>query len=622
MNHVRNDIRNVAIIAHVDHGKTTLVDALLRQSGNFRESQVSQDTMLDSNPLERERGITILAKNVAINYLDPITKETIKINLIDTPGHADFGGEVERVLSMADGVFLLVDAAEGPMPQTRFVLKKAFQHELRPIVVINKIDRPDARADEVLNMVFDLFVELGADDETLDFPVLYASGRAGTASWKLEEPGRDIKPVFEALLKHIPAPHGDPERSLQIRVTTLQYNDYVGRIGVGRIYNGRIKTGQQVTVVKRDGSRVKSKVQQVQVFDGFGRANADTVEAGDIVALIGLESVDISDTIADPLNPQPLEATEIEPPTLTMMFSVNDSPFAGKEGKYVTSRNLRERLFKELESNVALKVEEAANKDAFKVAGRGLLHLGILIENMRREGYELSISKPHVIMKKDPDGGGGLLEPIEYLVVDVPEKNMGGVMELVGNRKGELVRMDNRDGQVHLEFTIPARGLIGLRTRMLTATQGTAIMHHNFHEYAPQRGDVPGRANGVMVSMTSGNVNAFALNNLQERGVMFVSPGEAVYEGQVVAENARDNDMAVNPTTAKKLTNMRTTSSDENIILKPARKMTLEQALEYIEEDELVEATPQNIRLRKELLTENARKKAGRKKAEVEVVGA
>jgi GTP-binding protein len=610
MNQVRNDIRNVAIIAHVDHGKTTLVDALLRQSGNFRDNQV-QDTMLDSNPLERERGITILAKNVAINYTDPVDKQVYKINLIDTPGHADFGGEVERVLSMADGVFLLVDAAEGPMPQTRFVLKKAFQHELRPIVVINKIDRQDARADAVLNEVFDLFVELGADDETLDFPVLYASGRAGTASWKLEEPGKDIRPVFEALLKHIPAPHGDADRSLQIRISSIQYNDYVGRIGVGRIINGRIKTGQQVTIVKRDGEQVKSKVPQLQVFDGFGRKNADEAAAGDIVAIIGLESVDISDSICDFANPQALEPEDIEPPTLTMVFSVNDSPFCGKEGKYVTSRNLRERLFKELEANVALKVEEADNKDAFKVSGRGLLHLGILIENMRREGYELSISKPHVIMKKDPQTGQ-TLEPIEYLVVDVPEKNMGGVMELVGNRKGELVRMDNREGQVHLEFTIPARGLIGLRTRMLTATQGTAVMHHNFHEYAPTRGEVPGRLNGVMISMTGGNVNAFALNNLQERGVMFVEPGVPVYEGQIVAENARDNDMPVNPTTAKKLSNMRTTSSDENIILKPARKMTLEQALEYIEEDELVEATPENIRLRKKHLTENARKKAGK----------
>jgi GTP-binding protein len=619
MNSVRNDIRNVAIIAHVDHGKTTLVDALLRQSGNFRESQVQQDTLLDSNPLERERGITILAKNVAINYAHPDGSIT-KINLIDTPGHADFGGEVERVLSMADGVFLLVDAAEGAMPQTRFVLKKAFQHELRPIVVINKIDRPDSRAHQVLDEVFDLFVELGADDETLDFPVLYASGRQGIASWELEEKGTTIKPVFEALLKHVPAPHGDPDKSLQIQITTIQYNDYVGRIGVGRIYNGRIKSGQQVTICKRDGTQVKSRAQQVQVFEGLGRKNAEEVAAGDIVALVGLDTVDIGDTIADPINPQPLEAQEIEPPTLTMMFSVNDSPFAGKEGKYVTSRNLRERLTKELESNVALKVEETENKDAFKVSGRGLLHLGILIENMRREGYELSISKPHVIMRRDKESSD-LLEPIEYLVVDVPEKNMGGVMELVGNRKGELVRMDNREGQVHLEFTIPARGLIGLRTRMLTATQGQAIMHHNFHEYAAMRGEVPSRSNGVMIANGPGNANAYALNNLQDRGVMFVSPGDPVYEGQVVAENARDNDMVVNPTTAKKLSNMRTTASDENIILKPPRKMTLEQALEYIEEDELVEATPTSIRLRKSILNETERKKAGKKKV-VEEVGA
>jgi GTP-binding protein len=618
MNMVRNDIRNVAIIAHVDHGKTTLVDALLRQSGNFRQSQVQQDTLLDSNPLERERGITILAKNVAIHY-DPPGGTSTKINLIDTPGHADFGGEVERVLGMADGVFLLVDAAEGPMPQTRFVLKKAFQHELRPIVVINKIDRTDARAHAVLDEVFDLFVELGADDSTLDFPVLYASGRAGTASWDLETPGKDILPVFEALLKHVPAPHGDPQHSLQIQISSIQYNDYVGRIGVGRIFNGTITTGQQVAVIRRDGTQIKSKVQQVQVFDGLGRKDVETSSAGDIVALVGLESVDIGDSICDAINPQPLVADEIEPPTLTMMFSVNDSPFVGKEGKYVTSRNLRERLFKELESNVALKVEETGVKDAFKVSGRGLLHLGILIENMRREGYELSVSKPHVIMKKLDDGS--LMEPIEYLVIDVPEKNLGGVMELVGNRRGELARMDNRAGQVHLEFTIPARGLIGLRTRMLTATQGQAVMHHNFHEYATLRGEVPARSNGVMIANLPGTINAYSLNTLQDRGAMFVEHGEPVYEGQVVGEHCREDDIVVNPTKAKKLSNMRTTGSDENIILKPARKMTLEQALEYIEEDELVEVTPQSIRLRKDLLTENERKRAnrGRKTETVEV---
>ncbi len=613
MNHVRNDIRNVAIIAHVDHGKTTLVDALLRQSGNFRDSQLSQDCMLDSNPLERERGITILSKNVAINHTNADGSIT-KINLIDTPGHADFGGEVERVLSMADGVFLLVDAAEGPMPQTRFVLKKAFQHELRPIVVINKIDRPDARADAVLDQVFDLFVELGADDEALDFPVLYASGRAGTASWSMEEKGTDIQPVFEALLKHVPAPHGDPEKSLQIQISTIQYNDYVGRIGVGRIYNGRIKTGQPIKIVRRDGTIVGDRVQQVQGFDGLGRKNVEMAEAGDIVALVGLETVDIGDSICDPVNPQPMVAQEIEPPTLTMMFSVNDSPFAGLEGKYVTTRNLRERLNKELESNVALTVEESGEKGAFTVAGRGLLHLGILVENMRREGYEMSISKPHVITKKGEDGE--TLEPIEYLVVDVPEKSVGAVMELTGNRRGELVRMDNRAGQVHMEFTIPARGLIGLRTRLLTATQGEAVMHHNFFEYAPLRGAIPERANGVMISNQSGKVLAYALFNLQDRGFMFVEPQDQTYEGQIVGEHCRDSDIVVNVIRAKKLTNIRTTASDENIILKPTRKMTLEQALEYIEEDELVEVTPQNIRLRKQVLGENERRRQNRKAAQ------
>ncbi|MCY2950656.1 MAG: translational GTPase TypA [Planctomycetota bacterium] len=610
---VRNDIRNVAIIAHVDHGKTTLVDALLRQSGNFRDSQLQQECIMDSNPLERERGITILAKNCAINYTDP-TGAMTKINLIDTPGHADFGGEVERVLSMADGCFLLVDAAEGPMPQTRFVLKKAFLNHLRPIVIINKIDRPDARAHEVLDEVFELFMEMGADDRALDFPVLYGSGRAGVASWELENPGTDIRPVYEALLKHVPPPQGDPEHSLQIRISSIQYNDYVGRIGVGRIFNGKIKSAQQVMICRRDGSQIICKAQQVQVFDGLERKTVDEAAAGDIVALVGLESVEIGDSICDPLDPHSLPASEIEPPTLMMMFSVNDSPFAGREGKYVTSRNIRERLFKELEANVALKVEETANKDALKVSGRGLLHLGILVENMRREGYELSISKPHVITRKGPDGQ--MLEPIEYLVVEVPERSLGPVMELVGNRRGELTRMDNRHGQVHLEFTIPARGLIGMRTRMLTATQGEAIMHHNFHEYAPMRGEVPSRNNGVMVSNCAGNVNAYALNDLQDRGVLFVDPGQVCYEGQVVGEHCRDKDIVVNPTRAKKLSNMRTTGSDENIILKPARQMTLEQALEYIEEDELVEVTPQSIRLRKDLLTELQRKRSVRRQVE------
>jgi GTP-binding protein len=617
MNTVRNDIRNVAIIAHVDHGKTTMVDALLRQSGNFRESQLQGEAILDMNPLERERGVTILAKNVAITYTDPETKQTYKINLIDTPGHADFGGEVERVLSMADGVFLLCDAAEGPLPQTRFVLKKAFEHQLRPIVVINKIDRPDARPDAVLNEVFDLFVEVGADDEALDFPTIYASGRSGYAKLKLEDPNVDFKPIFNAIIKNVPAPHGDPEHPLQIRITSIQYNDYVGRIGVGRIYNGVVKSGQQVVVVDREGKQVKTKVQEVHEFEGFGRRKVDEARAGDIVALIGLETVDIGNTICDPMDVRPLEPEDIEPPTLTMMFSVNDSPFVGREGKYVTSRNIRERLMKELESNVALKVEETENKDAFKVSGRGLMHLGVLIETMRREGFELSIGKPQVIFKKQD---GKLLEPIEYLVVDVSEAHQGSVMMLVGSRKGELVRMDNRSGQVHLEFTIPARGLIGLRTRMLTATQGTAIMHHNFHEYAETRGEIGARPNGVLISMANGKANEYALNTIQDRGTLFVKHNDEVYEGQIIGENARDNDMVVNPTTAKKLTNMRTTGSDENILIRNPRLMTLEQALEYIEEDELVEVTPGAVRLRKVHLTENARKKAGRSTQAQEMV--
>jgi len=616
MNAVRNDIRNIAIIAHVDHGKTTMVDALLRQSGNFRDSQLTGEAILDSNPLERERGVTILAKNVAITYTDPTTKQTYKINLIDTPGHADFGGEVERVLSMADGVFLLCDAAEGPLPQTRFVLKKAFEHQLHPIVVINKIDRPDARAEAVLGEVFDLFVELGADDETLDFPTIYASGRQGVATLDLKTPAVDIRPIFDAILQHVPAPHGDKDQPLQMRISSILYNDYVGRIGVGRIFNGSIKSGQQVVVVDRSGKQTKTKAQEVHEFEGFGRKKVDEAFAGDIVALVGLETVDIGNTICAPDNVKPLEAEDIEPPTLTMMFSVNDSPFVGREGKYVTSRNIRDRLMKELESNVALKVEETENKEAFRVSGRGLMHLGVLIETMRREGFELSIGKPTVIMKRVD---GKVLEPIEYLVVDVPELHQGSVMQLVGARKGELVRMDTRAGAVHLEFTIPARGLIGLRTRLLTNTQGQAIMHHNFHEYAESRGDITGRQNGVLMSMATGRANEYSLNTLQERGTMFVEHNVEVYEGQIIGENARDNDMAVNPTTAKKLTNMRTTGSDENILIRTPRLMTLEQALEYIEDDELVEVTPGAVRLRKINLTENERKRAGKKSTTVTV---
>ena len=521
---VRNDLRNVAVIAHVDHGKTTLIDQLLRQSGNFRDTQVAGEFILDSNPLERERGITILAKNVAIRYTDPRTGETTKINIIDTPGHADFGGEVERVLGMADGCFLLVDSAEGPMPQTRFVLGKALHLGLKPIVIINKIDRPDRRPDAVLNEIFDLFVELEANDEQLDFPVIYASGREGIASTTLEDPGDSIRPVFDAILENVPPPQADADENgaLRLRIQTLAYSEYVGRIGVGRIYGGKIRTGQFVKLIGRSGER-SGRVLQVQVFEGFGRADAEEATAGDIVALVGLENVEIGDSIADPENIAVMPPLEIEPPTLTMTFRVNNSPFAGKEGKYVTSRNIRDRLMRELESNVALKVEASDDNDAMQVSGRGLLHLGILLETMRREGYELSVGKPRVVMKKDPAHPGKLLEPYERLSIDVPEAAMGPVMEIVGLRRGTLEKMDQRAGITHLEFTIPARGLIGMKTRLLTSTQGEAVMHHTFDGYQPARGEMAGRACGVMIANMAGSVTSYALDDLQQRGIMFVS---------------------------------------------------------------------------------------------------
>jgi GTP-binding protein len=609
---VRNDLRNVAIIAHVDHGKTTLVDALLRQSGNFRDAQLSGDLILDSNPLERERGITILSKNVAITYRAPDGAET-KINLIDTPGHADFGGEVERVLSMADGCFLLVDAAEGPMPQTRFVLGKALSLGLKPIVVINKIDRPDKRPDAVLNEIFDLFVELDAADDQLDFPVLYASGRDGWASESAEEKGQDIRPIFEAILGNVPPATGDADGPLKLRIQTLAYSEYVGRIGIGRVWGGRIATNQQVKLMGRSKERA-GRVQQVQLFEGFGRRDVKEAAAGDIVALVGLPDVEIGDSIVDPKNPAPMPALEIEPPTLTMTFRVNDSPFVGKDGDHVTSRKIRDRLDRELESNVALKVEDAADSDAVKVSGRGLMHLGILIETMRREGYELSVGKPEVVLRKDETGT--LMEPVERLVVDVPEANMGSVMELVGLRRGTLEKMDQRQGISHLEFTIPARGLIGLRTRLLTATQGEAIVHHNFDGYQPAaKNDPGGRTQGVMIANMAGKATAYKINELQQRGVMFVKPGDEVYEGMIVGEHARENDIVVNVTEAKQLTNVRTVHKDAAEYLKPAWRPTVEQALEYVEGDEYVEVTPTAVRLRKTLLKESDRKRADRGKA-------
>lgn len=602
----RHDLRNVAIIAHVDHGKTTLVDQMLRQSGLFRDNELRQECILDSNPLERERGITILAKNIAL------TLDGVKVNLIDTPGHADFGGEVERVLRMADGALLLVDAAEGPLPQTRFVLRKAFACGLRPIVVINKIDRPDARPREVLNAIFDLFIDLGADEATLDFPLLYASGRQGVATPDLSVPARDLRPLFTTILKQVPPPEGDPEAPLQMQVMALDHNEYVGRIAIGRVFAGRLRRGQRLVLLKRDGRQQSGTAAQVLVFDRLGRQETEEVLAGDICAVVGLEGVDIGDTLADPERPQALPPLEVEEPTLEMVFRVNDSPFAGREGQYVTSRQLRARLERELESNVALRVRPGARQEEFLVAGRGLLHLGILLENLRREGYELAVGKPQVILRTQH---GQTCESIEYLVLEVPARAVGAVMELLGARRGECLKLEVRGERAFLEFTLPARGLIGLRTRLLTATGGEAVLHHNFHEYQPLRGPIPGRNNGVLVATETGRATAYALEGLQERGTLFIRPGEEVYEGQIVGEHCRDNDLPVNVCREKKLTNIRASTAEKNILLKPPRLLTLEQALEYIEEDELVEITPRAIRLRKRWLREADRRRQARQQA-------
>ncbi len=599
---IRNDIRNVAIIAHVDHGKTTLVDSMLRQSGQFRESQLQGDCILDSNELERERGITILAKNIALQYGDT------KINLIDTPGHADFGGEVERITMMADGCLLLVDAFDGPMPQTRFVLRKAFAAGLKPIVVVNKIDRPEARPQQVLSLVYDLFIDLGADDEQLDFPYIFASGKEGWASHDPKVKGDSIKPVFDLIVKHVPGPDVDAEGPFQMQVTTLDWSDYLGRIAIGKIVSGKIKKSDRVLIMK-DGVNKNATIERVQTFEKLGRSDAEGGEAGDVVALVGLEEAEIGDTIADADYPVALPRMNVDEPTLTMLFTINDSPFCGREGTFVTSRHLRERLYKELQSNVALRVTDTALKDEFVVAGRGLLHLGILIETMRRQGYELSVGKPHVILKEI---NGVECEPTEELVIDAPSDKVGPVMEIVGSRRGTLTKMQAEGTRTHMEFQIPARGLIGMRTRVLNSTAGEAIMHHVFHSYQPYSGEIPHRMNGVMISNVSGKAVAYALESLQERSTLFVRPGDEVYPGMIVGENARDNDLVVNPCKEKKLTNIRAASADKNIILKPPRDMSLEVALEYIEDDELVEVTPGGIRLRKKLLSEESRKRASR----------
>ena len=611
MNTRRSDIRNIAIIAHVDHGKTTLVDCLIKASGQFRESQVQQDCILDSNDLERERGITILAKNIALNYMGT------KINIIDTPGHADFGGEVERVLQMADGCLVLVDAFEGPRPQTRFVLQKALEVGLQPIVVVNKIDRSDARPQDVLSETFDLFVELGADDATLDFPYIFASGRAGYATHDPAVHGDTIKPLLDMIIEKVPGPATNIGGPFQMMVTSLSYSEFVGRIATGRIVGGSIKPGQKVVMMKADGSKVPDQVVTVEVFEKLGRVTVEEATAGDIVALTGLKKPEIGDTVADPLNAIALPRISVDEPTLSMLFTINSSPFAGQTGggKFLTSRHIRARLMRELESNVALRVEEFGDKDAFKVSGRGVLHLSILVETMRREGYELSVGKPTVIRKQID---GKVCEPFEILVVDVPTDYVGPVMEIVGNRRGELIEMTGNDlGSTHLEFSIPSRGLIGIRTRMLNSTKGEAVIHHRFEQYKPVEGSVPHRQNGVLVSQERGRVVGFALFKLQDRAEMFVAPGDEVYEGMIVGENARDSDMVVNPIKEKQLTNMRASGSDENITLKPARKLSLEAALEYIEDDEYVEVTPQVIRLRKIRLTEQERKREVRSSSNV-----
>jgi len=601
-------IRNIAIIAHVDHGKTTLVDKLLRQSGIFAAHQHLEERVMDSNDLERERGITILAKNTAVDY------EGVHINIVDTPGHRDFGGEVERVLSMVDGVLLLVDAVEGPMPQTRFVTKKALALGLKPIVVVNKVDRDGARPDWVVNQTFDLFDKLGASDEQLDFPVVYASALNGWASLDWKQPGTDMRPLFDAVLKHVPLPAGDPEGPLQLRISALDYSSYTGRIGIGRIARGRLKPGQIVLVLAGDDQPEKAKVAQVFGFRGLERVPMDDAVAGDIVQIVGVEQVGIGVTLADPERPEALPWLPVDEPTLTMTFHVNNSPLAGQEGKYVTSRQIRDRLQRELHVNVALRVEETADADIFRVSGRGELHLTILLENMRREGYELAVARPVVITRVID---GVECEPFEALTVDLEDTHQGAVMEALGMRRGELTDMvSDGKGRTRLDYRIPARGLIGFQNEFLNLTRGTGVMSHVFDDYGPLKADIAGRRNGVLISAEDGEAVAYALWKLQERGRMFVKPGDRVYEGMVIGIHSRENDLTVNPVKTKQLTNIRASGKDEAIQLTPPIPLTLEYGVEFIDDDELVEITPKSIRVRKRHLKEHERKRASRAKSE------
>lgn len=606
------NLRNIAIIAHVDHGKTTLVDKLLQQSGTFGERAAEVERVMDSNALEQERGITILAKNTAIKWTNPKDGVEYRINIVDTPGHADFGGEVERVMSMVDCVLLLVDAVDGPMPQTRFVTSKAFARGLKPIVVINKIDKPSARPDWVMDQVFDLFDNLGATDEQLDFPIVYTSAMNGIAGLSPDELAEDMQPLFETIVNVVEPPQVDTDGPFRMQISSLDYDNFKGLIGIGRIQRGSVKTNTPVTIVDKEGNKRNGRILQIMGYHGLDRIEVPMAQAGDIVCITGIDALNISDTICDPQNVEALPALSVDEPTVSMTFQVNNSPFAGKEGKFVTSRNIRERLERELIHNVALRVEDTDSPDKFKVSGRGELHLSVLIENMRREGFELGVSRPEVIVREID---GEKQEPFENVIFDVEEQHQGAVMEQMGYRKGELTNMEvDGKGRIRIEAVVPSRGLIGFRSEFLTITSGTGIMTSSFSHYGPVKtGDVAKRQNGVLISMVNGTVLGYALFNLQERGRMFVSPQTEVYEGMIVGQNSRSDDMVVNPTKAKQLTNVRASGTDDAIILTPPIIFTLEQALEFIEDDELVEVTPKSIRLRKKYLTENERKRNGRK---------
>jgi GTP-binding protein len=606
-------IRNIAIIAHVDHGKTTLVDHMLRQTGTFRVNQEVATRVMDSNDLERERGITILAKNTAVFYHSEQDNRTYKINIVDTPGHSDFSGEVERTLKMVDGVLLLVDAAEGPLPGTKFVLKKSLDLNLQPIVVINKIDRKDARPHEVLDEIFELFLSLGAHDHQLDFPTVYCIAKQGLAKAELDQQTTDLRPLFDSIVAKVPPPLGAPEEPFKMLVTTIDYNDYLGRLGIGRISHGSIRLGGPMKIIHRNGDVEDARVTKIYTFMGLKRMEVDEVGTGDIIAVAGMEDVDIGETIADAADPTALPFVSIEEPTLSMNFIVNNSPLAGQDGKYVTTRHLGERLAKELRSNVSLRVELTDSPDAFRVSGRGELHLGVLIETMRREGCELQVSRPEVILKRIDDV---VSEPIEHVIIDVPDQFVGAVMENLGQRRGEMKNMLQNQGNTRLEFLVPARGLIGFRSDFVTQTKGTGLLHHNFHGYEPHKGDIPHRTRGALIALEDGTAVAYAMWKLQERSTFFIEPGIRVYAGMVVGENSRDNDMTVNVSKTKHLTNMRASGADEAIRLEPPRLMTLEQAIEWIGEDEYVEVTPKFIRLRKKYLDHNERTRMSRKKVE------